>query len=195
MNAQPVDLEERRWVASAQRGEVAAFNCLVERYQNAAYTAALRLLASPEDAADVTQEAFLSAYRSMESFRGGSFRAWLLRIVVNAGHDLQRRRQRRPATSIEVIVGESDVEPWADPHAIDPESAMLSEEARCTIEQALAALPDDQRMAVVLVDVEGLSYEEAAESMDCAIGTIRSRLARARARLRDALVFQGNLSS
>jgi RNA polymerase sigma-70 factor (ECF subfamily) len=195
VNAQPVDLEDRCWVVSAQRGDVAAFNCLVERYQSAAYTVALRLLANPEDAADVTQDAFLSAYRSMGSFRGGSFRAWLLRIVVNAGHDLQRRRQRRPAASSEVIVGEADVEPWADPHVSDPESARRSEEARGASEQALAALPDEQRMAVVLVDMEGLSYEEAAESMDCAIGTIRSRLARARARLRDALVSQGNLSS
>jgi RNA polymerase sigma-70 factor (ECF subfamily) len=189
----PEDLEERRWVVASQRGDLAAFNCLVERHQGVAYATALRLLGNTEDAADVTQDAFLSAYRAIGSFRGGSFRAWLLRIVVNAGRDLQRRWQRRPAQSLDLLSGEDDVEPWADPRAEDPETAVLSGEARRSIEQALAELPEDQRLCIVLVDVQGLSYEEASLAMGCPVGTVRSRLSRARARVRDALLASGNL--
>jgi RNA polymerase sigma-70 factor (ECF subfamily) len=186
-------LDEERWVRAARQGDVDAFNRLVERYETAAYNVALRTIGSTEDAADATQDAFISAYRAMAEFRGGSFKSWLLRIVLNACHDISRRQRRRPATSMDAIVEEIGEAPWADPDAPDPEAVVLSHEARAVIEQALAALPDEQRIAITLVDLQELSYEEAADAMGCAVGTIRSRLARGRARVRDRLLASGNL--
>jgi RNA polymerase sigma-70 factor (ECF subfamily) len=185
-------IDEERWVRAAREGDVDAFNQLVERYETAAYNVALRAIGNAEDAADATQEAFLSAFRAMAEFRGGSFKAWLLRIVLNACHDISRRQRRRPATSMDALVEEVGEAPWADPAAPDPEAIVLSREARDAIEQALAELPAEQRIAIVLVDLQELSYEEAAEAMGCAVGTIRSRLARGRARVRDRLLATGN---
>ncbi len=186
-------LDEERWVRAAREGDLEAFNHLVERYETAAYNVALRAVGNPEDAADATQEAFLSAFRAIGELRGGSFKPWLLRIVLNACHDLHRRQQRRPTTSMDALVEEAGEAPWADPAAPDPEGIVLTQEARQVIEQVLAALPEEQRLAIVLVDLQELSYEEAAEAMGCAVGTIRSRLARGRARLRDRLLATGNL--
>jgi RNA polymerase sigma-70 factor, ECF subfamily len=187
-----VILSEERWIRAAQQGDVDAFNSLVDAYQNVAYSVALRTLGQADDAADATQDAFLSAFRSIAGFRGGSFKAWLLRIVVNTCHDLRRYSRRRPSTSLDVIVEESGDGPWIDERAPDPESVTLSSETRGAIERALAALPEEQRLAIVLVDMQGLSYEEAAEAMDCAVGTVRSRLARGRARAREELCGLGN---
>jgi RNA polymerase sigma-70 factor (ECF subfamily) len=193
--AEPIVLlDEQRWVRAAQNGDLEAFNHLVERYQTLAYNVAYRTLGHAEDAADATQDAFLSAFRAIGDFRGGSFRGWLLRIVVNACYDARRRGQRRPATSMDAIVEELGDAPWADEREPDPESVVLTHEVREAIERALDRLPDDQRVALVLVDVQGLSYDEAAEAMECPIGTIRSRLARARVRVRDLLVESGNFS-
>jgi RNA polymerase sigma-70 factor (ECF subfamily) len=186
-------LDEERWVRAARQGDVEAFNQLVERYESAAYNVALRAIGSADDAADATQDAFISAYRAMGEFRGGSFKSWLLRIVLNACHDISRRQRRRPATSMDAIVEEIGEAPWEDPDAPDPETMLLSHEMRGVIEQVLAGLPEEQRIAVTLVDMQELSYEEAAEAMGCAVGTIRSRLARGRARLRDRLLASGNL--
>lgn len=186
-------LEEERWIRRARGGDVDAFNQLVDCYQAVAYTVALRFLRQREDAADATQEAFLSAYRALSTFRGGSFKGWLLRIVVNACHDALRRAKRRPASSMDEIVDLLGEAPWPDPDGEDPEQEALSAETRAVIERALSALPDEQRLAIELVDVQGLSYEEAAVALECAVGTIRSRLARGRARARDALLADGNL--
>ena len=189
-----VRLDEQRWIRAAQQGDVSAFNQLVERYQGLAYNVAYRTLGHAEDAADATQEALLSAFRAIGDYRGGSFKGWLLRIVVNASYDARRRGRRRAASSMDAIVEELGEAPWADEHALDPADVVLSGETRRAIEQALDQLPDDQRIALVLVDMQSLSYEEAALAMDCPVGTIRSRLARARARVREHLVASGNLS-
>ncbi len=186
-------LDEERWVRAARQGDADAFNQLVERYETVAYNVALRAVGNAEDAADATQEAFISAYRAIAEFRGGSFKAWLLRIVVNACHDQHRRQQRRPATSMDAMVEEAGEAPWADPDAPDPEAIVLTKETRRIIEAVLAELPDEQRIAIALVDMQDLSYEEAAEAMRCAVGTIRSRLARGRARVREQLLATGNL--
>jgi RNA polymerase sigma-70 factor (ECF subfamily) len=184
---------ESRALAAAQRGDVMAFNELVLTYQTTVFNVALRTLGHPEDAADATQETFLSAYRAINEFRGGSFKAWLLRIAVNTCYDVLRRRQRRPSTSLEVILEEGGDNPRLADRQVGPERAALGSETVEMIEQALLTLPDDQRTIVVLCDIQGLSYEEAADIESIALGTVKSRLSRARARLRQFLVERGEL--
>jgi RNA polymerase sigma-70 factor (ECF subfamily) len=184
---------ESRALEAAQRGDTAAFNELVLIYQTTVYNVALRTLGHAEDAADATQETFLAAYRAIEDFRGGSFKAWLLRIAVNTCYDLLRRRQRRPSTSLDVILEESGDQAGFADRRIGPERAALAAETISAVEQALLTLPDDQRTIVVLCDVQGLSYEEAADVEGVALGTVKSRLSRARARLRQSLIERGEL--
>lgn len=188
-----VDLEEERWLIAAREGDQDAFQRLVERYQTTAYNVALYTLRDPDQAADATQDALVSAYRSIRQVRGGSFRAWLMRIVTNACLDLRRRERRRPASSLEALVERIGEEKWSDPRTGSAEDALLTQETAAMLREALLNLPDDQRLAIVLVDVQGFSYEEAAQTLECAVGTIRSRLARGRARVRDALLQRGNL--
>ena len=184
---------EARALEAAQRGDVVAFNQLVLQYQGVVYNVALRTLGNAEDAADVSQEAFISAFRAIRDFRGGSFKSWLLRITVNGCYDLLRRRQRRPTSSLDELTDESDGDVGPPDRALGPEAAALGAETAHVIEEALATLPEDQRALVVLCDVQGLSYEEAAEVTDVALGTVKSRLSRARARLRDYLRERGEL--
>jgi RNA polymerase sigma factor (sigma-70 family) len=179
---------------AAQRGEVAAFNGLVQIYQRQVFNVCYRTLGNAEDAADATQEAFLGAYRGIKSFRGptGGFRGWLLRIAVNACYDHLRRRQRRPTESLDALGVVSDDEVSAAARVVDPrpdpeQRALSAEEAR-RIQAAIDRLPDEQRLAVVLCDVQGLSYDEAAQAMEVELGTVKSRLSRGRARLRELLI-------
>ncbi|HEY3117457.1 MAG TPA: sigma-70 family RNA polymerase sigma factor [Chloroflexota bacterium] len=191
--SQPVALlDEERWLRAAREGDQDAFQRLVERYEVAAFNVALHTLRDRDEAADATQDAFLSAYRAIGQFRGGSFRAWLMRIVTNACLDIRRRAKRRPTSSLDALVEQIGEAPWADPTADDPEDITLSRERHAVIQAALSALPDEQQLAIVLVDIQGFSYEEAAQALDCAVGTVRSRLARGRVRVRDLLLEQGN---
>jgi RNA polymerase sigma-70 factor (ECF subfamily) len=190
--------EERR-IEAARRGDLAAFNWLVLRYQTRVYNLCYRMLSDPDEAADATQEAFLSAYRAIGRFKGGQFRAWVLRIASNACLDVLRSRKRRPTQSLDWGApgpGEEDAEPLPiadlDP-SVDPETQALNAELAWAIQEGLNTLPPDQRIALVLVDVQGLSYEEAAEAMKVELGTVKSRLSRARARMRDLLVAAGEL--
>lgn len=179
--------EELRLIAEARRGSLDAFNRLVRAYERQVYTVALRLVGQTDLAEDVTQDTFLLAYRSLPQFRGGLFRAWLLRIATNRCYDELRRRQRRPADSFEELGFEPQVE-WStlaageDPH----EHAERLELARA-LEVALHKLPDEQRVVVVLSDVHGYAYEEIATITGVSLGTIKSRLSRGRARLREVL--------
>jgi RNA polymerase sigma-70 factor (ECF subfamily) len=152
----------------------------VERHQAAVYNLCLRMLANAQAAEDAAQETFFAAYRSIKSYRGGVFRGWLLRIASNQCYDALRRRQSRPA---EVLPDEPLV---ADPSP-QPDAIALSAETLLGIERAMAQLPADQRLCVVLVDVQGLDYDEAAQAMGVNLGTVKSRLSRARARLRELL--------
>lgn len=181
-------------VQRAQGGEIAAFNTLVIRHQNAAYSLAFRFLRTREAAEDVTQEAFVRAWRAIDTFRGDRFRSWLLRIVANAARDELRRRKRRPQRSLD--------ETWDDPDmaSIDPVEPGLGPQERAeqtelrgVLERALAELPEEWRMVVLLSDVHGMSYEEVAEAVDAPLGTVKSRLSRARARLRQLLIESGEL--
>ena len=181
-------------VRRAQRGEIAAFNMLVIRHQNAAYSLALRFLRTREAAEDVTQEAFVRAWRAIDTFRGERFRSWLLRIVANAARDELRRRKRRPQRSLDETWDDSDMAS-IDPVEPDPGPQERAEQAelRGVLERALAELPEDWRMVVLLSDVHGMSYEEIADAVDAPLGTVKSRLSRARGRLRQLLIESGEL--
>ncbi len=184
---------EERALEAARQGDVAAFNQLVLEYQTIVYNVALRTLGNQDDAADATQEAFISAFRHLGDFRGGSFKAWLLRIAVNACYDMLRRRQRRPASSLDELAEQADGEIGPGDPNPGPERSALSAETAGVIQDGLNTLPDEQRVLVLLCDVQGLSYEEAADVCEVALGTVKSRLSRARARLRDYLAGRGEL--
>lgn len=183
-------MDEAGLIKDAQRGDLDAFNRLVLTYQDRVYNQAYRVLGNHQSADDATQEAFISAYRKLSSFRGGSFRAWLLRIVTNACYDELRRQKRRPTTALEPV-DENDEEiesPYwiADPGELPEEQAVRSELGNA-IQECLNQLSNEFRMVVVLVDVQGLDYQEASEVIGKPLGTIKSRLARARYQMRDCL--------
>ncbi|MEK9660093.1 MAG: sigma-70 family RNA polymerase sigma factor [Chloroflexota bacterium] len=179
--------QELEWMRQAQQGDLASFNALVERHQDAAYGLALRMLRDPAAAEDVTQEAFLSAYRALAQFRGGNVRSWVLTIVANGARDTLRSPARRRTTSLERhLEGTDPGGSWASADPLPERAAEQAETARI-VRAAVARLPDDQRLLVGLVDLEGLDYEEAAAVAGVALGTVKSRLFRARARLRELL--------
>ncbi len=177
-------------IQAARDGDLDSFNRLVLAYQDLVYNQAYRMIGEEESADDATQNAFISAYNHLGSFRGGSFKAWLLRIVTNACYDELRRRKRRPTIPLEPLddSGEEVESPsWMVDPADRPEEQVQRVELQNAIQHCLDKLPDDFRSAVVMVDVQGLDYSEAAESIGTPVGTIKSRLARARLRLRDCL--------
>lgn len=188
--------EEERQLNAAREGDLSAFNWLVLRYQARVYNLCLRMLSDPDAAADATQEAFLSAYRAIGRFKGEQFRTWLFRIATNACLDMLRSRKRKPTQSLYSHAHDSEEEseplPVADlDPTVDPESSALRAEVAQAIQDGLDSLPEDQRIALVLVDVQGLSYEEAATVTGANLGTIKSRINRGRARLRDYLRESG----
>lgn len=189
----PATLQERMWLRQARDGDLGAFNALVELYQRQVYNLAYRTLGNSDDAADASQEAFLSAYRSLESFRGGSFRAWLLRIVVNACYDRLRRRKRQPAESLDSLFTASGDSVLSHHVAVGPEFAAMGRETAERIQAGLLGLGEDQRVVLVLADVQGLNYEEISIVLDISLGTVKSRLSRARAKLREYLLAHGEL--
>ena len=183
-------MDESDLIHDAQRGDLEAFNRLVLTYQEIVFNTALRIMDDEDQAADATQNAFLSAFRAINSFRGGSFRAWLLRTVTNACYDEFRRKKRRPTTPLEPETedGEEIETPrWLTDPAASPEEQLEKAELEHAIEHCLQALPTDFRTVVVLADIQGLDYAEVAEAIHRPVGTIRSRLARARLRLRECL--------
>jgi RNA polymerase sigma-70 factor (ECF subfamily) len=188
-----LSLDETSLVARSKQGELAAFNALAEMYQGQVYNLCLRMLASAEAAEDAAQETFLSAYKNIERYRGPVFRAWLLRIAVNACTDELRRRRRRPQVSLDSPPPEG-ASPFEFPDNSDlPEDWALRRETLRSIQAALMQLPSDQRAAVVLCDVQGLSYEQISTSLVISIGTVKSRISRGRSRLRRLLTAQGEL--
>jgi RNA polymerase sigma-70 factor (ECF subfamily) len=181
-------VDESQAIEQTRQGSTAAFNQLVAAYQSQVYNTAYRILGDPDAAADAAQEAFISAYRGIGGFRGGSFKAWLLRIVTNACYDQFRRRQRHPTSSLDALLV-ADEEPAELLGAADgPEDHALRREVRAQVQEALLTLPPDQRTVVVLSDVQGLSYEEIAEVTQTSLGTVKSRLSRAREHLRVELL-------
>ncbi|MBT3314543.1 MAG: sigma-70 family RNA polymerase sigma factor [Anaerolineae bacterium] len=183
-------MNEPALIRHAKNGDLTAFNKLVLQYQDMLYNTAYRILGDPGLAGDATQEAFISAFRKLKSYRGGSFKAWLLRIVTNACYDELRRQKRRPTTPLEPIT-ENDEEmespSWIADSADSPEKQLETLELEQAIQRCIENLPPDFRTVIVLADIQGLDYKEAAKAIKKPLGTIKSRLARARLRLRECL--------
>jgi RNA polymerase sigma-70 factor (ECF subfamily) len=181
-------MDEIQAIQAAQKGDLAAFNRLVMAYQGMAYNVAYRIVGNADAAADACQEAFLSAFRGIQGFRGGSFKSWLLRIVTNACYDQLRYKGRRPADSLDEMEDDSEHSPRLVNGHERPEEYTLRRELNDLIEEGIKSLPPDQRVVLVLSDVQGFAYQEIAEITDTSLGTIKSRLSRARAKLRDYLM-------
>ena len=149
----PLEPSDDSLIEAVRSGELAAFNALVERYQRIVYAVALRLLRDRYLAEDITQETFLRAYTSLDDYRGGNFRAWLLRIAHNRALDVLRAMQRRPATSLDLTGADHGVRWSVEPVPVSPVEHAARDELRRRLEAALATLPDDQRITVILSDV------------------------------------------
>jgi len=182
---------ETMLIETAQRGDPDAFNLLVLKYQDMLYRIALRIIQDECGAEDATQNAVIQAYQNIRSFRGGSFKSWLARVAVNASYD-ELRRMKRHAFSMPLDQytheGEEIESPvWMIDLSAGPEELAESTELQDALQCCLRALIPDYRLMVMLVDIEGLSYEEAARAARVPVGTVKSRLARARMQLRHAL--------
>jgi RNA polymerase sigma factor (sigma-70 family) len=186
-------MNEPKLIAQAQKGDVTAYNTLVLHYQERVYNVAYRIMGEPDAAADATQEAFISAYKSLRRFRGGSFKSWLLRIVTNACYDELRRRKRRPQSSLDELTEDNESFAFLADDETGPEEQQQQSEMMEAIKQCLDDLPDDQRVVTVLCDVEGYNYNEIADIVSASLGTVKSRLSRARSKLRDCLRGYGEL--
>ena len=187
-------MDEKALIDAARRGDVGSFNQLVLSYQSMVYNLAYRILGDRHAAADATQDAFLSAFKAIGKFRGGSFKSWLMRIVTNACYDQLRHKQRRPTASLDALL-ELDSVPIrfvADPGE-SPEEHALRQELSKAIQIGIGTLPPEQRVALVLSDVQGFSYQEIAEATGVSLGTVKSRLSRARGKMRDFLLEQREL--
>ncbi len=187
--------DEAALIAAAQRGHLPAFNQIILHYQSLAYNVAYRVVGDGELASDATQDAFVKAYQRVNQYRGGSFKAWLLRIVTNTCYDALRARQRRPTVSLENDDDEedSDYNPWLIDMGERPDARVLRQELAGVLRDAIEQLPPDQRTTLVLADLEGLDYQEIADATGAALGTVKSRLSRARARMRDLLLAHQEL--
>jgi RNA polymerase sigma-70 factor (ECF subfamily) len=182
-------------VVRARGGDLTAFNALVLRFQDGVYGLTLRMLGDPDSAEDATQDAFIRAWQRFETFRGGSFRAWLFTIAANRARDELRRRGRRPTSSLDEARDDPD---RADIDPVDggptAHEVLEQTELRTALEAALRTLPDDWREIVVLADVQGLDYTEVAAVTGIPVGTVKSRLSRARGRLREVIRSSPELS-
>lgn len=189
-------MDEAQMIQYARKGDLDAFNRLVLTYQDMAYNLAYRMMGDPASADDVTQEAFISAYHKLNTFRGGSFKAWLLRIVTNASYDELRRLKRRPTTPLEPTSDDNDPfesPDWLKDKGESPEEASLRAELNTAIQNCLEGLEPDFRAVVVMVDVQGMDYNDAADAIQKPLGTVKSRLARARAKMQECLRAFGEL--
>ena len=187
----PVQRRDLILIDRAREGDLDAFNDLVVVYQDMLFALVVRMVPDRDQASDAVQEAFFSAYRNMEGFRGGSVRSWLSRIAINAAMDAQRLKKRRPADPYPEL--EDDTwQPPADPSA-DPVTSSLTAERHRALNRALAQITNDQRTAIVLYDVEGYDYAEIAELTGVSVGTVKSRIHRGRLSLRGLLADRMDL--
>lgn len=189
-------VSEKALIQAAQRGDLEAFNLLILRYQNLLFGIALRLLGDEDTAADAVQEALISAFRRFHTFRGDSLKSWLARVVVNASYDELRKKRRQHSVPLEQLNAEGEEiesSAWLVDPLADPEVQFESSELETAIQSSLAKLPAVYRLMLVLVDIEGMSYEEAAQAAGIPVGTVKSRLARARVQMQKTLQSSGEL--
>jgi RNA polymerase sigma-70 factor (ECF subfamily) len=184
-------MDEQALINDAMRGEMDAFNRLILAYQDMAFNLAYRMLSDEDLAADAVQNAVISAYKNLNNYRGGSFKAWLLRMVTNGCYDELRRQKRRPTTPLEPVNDEDGTEvespEWIASDDPSPEATMEQAELEHALQHCLENLPVDFRSVVILVDVQGMDYEEVSQSVNTPLGTVKSRVARARLKLRECL--------
>lgn len=184
-------MDEQALILDALHGELDAFNRLVLAYQDLAFNVAYRMLGDEDLASDAVQNAFISAYRNLRTYRGGSFKAWVMRMVTNGCYDELRRQKRRPTVSLEPVNPsdgeEIDSAEWLASDDPSPEESMERTELEHALQHCLENLPLDFRSVVVLVDIQGMDYDEVSKSVHTPLGTVKSRLARARLKLRDCL--------
>jgi RNA polymerase sigma-70 factor, ECF subfamily len=184
--------DEQQAITRALAGEVDAFNKLVIKYQRLAYSVAYRMLQNEESATDAVQDSFIKAYRALSGFKGGLFKSWLLRIVVNTCYDVLRVQQRYISEPIEDDPGGDGEEGQVARQLVDRHESPIDYVERMElssyIEIGIRNLPSDQRLVMVLCDVHGYSYEEIAEITGYPMGTVKSRISRARTKLRDYLL-------
>jgi len=180
-------MAEKDLISRTQAGEIEAFNSLVEQYEGLVYNLTFRMMGNEPAAQDATQDTFLSVYKAMGSFRGGNFKSWLLRIAANCCHDRMRSARRLRATSLDALLESPGAPPLAD-NTESPEDYTLRHELGRLIGEGLTTIPEEQRLVIILYDIQGLSYEEIAQVTDSSLGTVRSRLSRGRAHLRNFLL-------
>jgi RNA polymerase sigma-70 factor (ECF subfamily) len=185
--APAVARDDDHLLRAARAGDLDAFNLLVLRHERPVFNVCLRILRDVQAAEDATQDTFIRAWAGLDSFRGEAVRPWLFRIATNRSYDLVRVRNRRSASSLEADPYE--IEPiWTSGQPDEtPDASALRGELSIHLERAIAALPEDQRTVVILADVQGLDYAEVAAATGAALGTVKSRLSRARGRLRQLL--------
>jgi RNA polymerase sigma-70 factor (ECF subfamily) len=181
-------VDESELIEHSKQGDPECFNKLVETYQGLVYNLALRMLGDAQAAEDAAQDAFFSAWRKIGGFRGGNFKAWLLRITANICRDQLRKVKRHPTVSLDAMA--------VEPNSLSSLSQSTEDYARRLelseeIGNGLLSLPWEQRLAIILCDVWGMNYEEMAQVMGCSLGTVKSRLSRGRAQLRDYLRERG----
>ncbi len=188
-------MDERGMIAAAQQGDVPAFNQLVRTYQGIVYHTAFRMLGDSDAAADAAQDTFVSAYKNLRSFRGGSFKAWLLRIVTNSCYDQLRVKQRKPTASLDALLLDPDnpAPGLGETREESPQDHAERAELSSIIQKGLQTMPMEQRATLVLSDIDGFAYEEIAQITGTNVGTVKSRLSRARAHLREFLLAQEEL--
>ena len=176
-------------VERVQKGDKAAFDLLIHKYQHRIVSLIGRYVSDPSEALDVAQEAFIKAYRAIGKFRGDSaFYTWLYRIAINTAKNwLVARNRRPPASDIDAVDAEQyDMDSRLKERST-PENELMREEIEKTVYDTIATLPDDLRTAIILREIEGMSYEEIATTMECPIGTVRSRIFRARVAIDEKL--------
>jgi RNA polymerase sigma-70 factor, ECF subfamily len=189
--------EEESILRRASTGDLESFNALVLRYQDMAYSHAYGLLCEPDLAADAAQEGFIKAFQRLDSFRGGSFRGWLLKIVTNSAYDLLRQRRRNPTQALfpEDRHGEEIESPaWLTDHGASVQATVEQREWSAELNRKLDELPAVYRTVLTLVDVHELDYGEAAQALHVPLGTVKSRLARGRLQMRKKLSEQSRYS-
>jgi RNA polymerase sigma-70 factor (ECF subfamily) len=183
-------MEESLLIEKAADGDLDAFNQLVLTYQELAYNLAYRIMADEAAAADATQDAVISMYRKLNNYRGGSFKAWFLRIVTNACYDELRKQKRRPTITLEPETEEGDLiesPEWIADKSPGLEETMMNTQLEKAIQDCLNNLNEKHRAVMIMVDVSGEDYETVAEVIQSPVGTVKSRLSRARLKMQECL--------